>query len=189
MMGWCLVAGGITLLLIGLLVWAMRIAARRRLYGSMYGLRSGAVGDWGLSVLLAQGADAEQVAALLTADYERFEVVVAVDSVREAALLQELQKRYRLIRVDCPTVGASEALPVTALYRSRLRLFRRLVVVDVRRGARRERLNVLAEVATYELLMPLSRGCSLREGAVAWLVAEADRAHKRGPDPYSISVR
>ena len=97
--------GVVTLLWIGLVVWAMRIAARRRLYGSMYGLRSDAAGDWGLSVLLAQGSDEAQIAALLATDYERYEVVVAIDGVREAALLQMLLARYRLIRVAGRATG------------------------------------------------------------------------------------
>lgn len=185
-MGWWLVMGVVTLLLMGLVAWAMRIAARRRLYGSMYGLRSGAAGDWGLSVLLAQGADEEQVAALLTTDYERYEVVVALDGAQEAALLRVLQTRYRLIRVDCRPTDAFAASPITALYRSRLRLFRRLVVVDMRGGGRRERLDVVAEVATYELLLPLSRGYSLRDGAVAWLVAEADRAEGSAAESWVL---
>ena len=175
MMGWWLAMGVVTLLWIGLVVWAMRIAARRRLYGSMYGLRSDAAGDWGLSVLLAQGSDEAQIAALLATDYERYEVVVAIDGVREAALLQVLLARYRLIRVTGRATGELTAPPITALYRSRLRLFRRLVVVDVRCGLRCGRLNATAATAAYELLLPLPRGCCLREGAVAWLVAEADR--------------
>ena len=185
-MGWWLAAGMVTLLLMGLVAWAMRIAARRRLYGSLYGLRSDAVGDWGLSILLAQGADEGQVAALLTADYERCEVVVAMDGAREAPLLQLLQARYRLIRVDCRAIGELPAAPITALYRSRSRLFRRLVVVDVRSGNRAERLHAAAEMAAYELLMPLSRGCCLREGAVAWLVAEADRAVKHPAEVWVL---
>ena len=188
MTGWLLALIGVIGWLIGLLVWAMRVASRRRFYGSLYGLRSVVVGDLGLSVLVPTDADAEQVAALMRIDYERCEVVVVLDGVRDEALLRLLVSRYRLIRVAYRPAEELPTVPVEALYRSRVRLFRRLVVLDVRYGRRAERLDAAAEVAACELLLPMPRGCVVQEGVVEWLVAEADRAVVRAPEAWSLGL-
>lgn len=173
---WMVVSGLITAALVALIAWSNRVADRRRYVASLYGLRRDAVAEYGLSVLLPEGASVAQVMTLLMVDYGRYEVVVALDGVRDEVLLRELRMRYGLIAVTRPADAGRGRAVMQALYRSRVRAFRRLVVADVRSGRRSERLDVVTEVAAYELLLPLRQGVSLREGSVEWLIAEADRA-------------
>lgn len=186
MVVWIVVSGVITAVLVALIAWSNRVADRRRYVASLYGLRRDAVAEYGLSVLLPEGATVAQVMALLMVDYGRYEVVVALDGARDEALLRELRMRYGLIAVIRPADAGRGGAVMQALYRSRVRAFRRLVVADVRGGRHSERLDVVTEVAANELLLPLRQGVSLREGSVEWLIAEADRAPIEPPAALTL---
>lgn len=143
-----------------------RDCARRRLLRSMYGIRSGPVGRIGLSVLLTEGISLRRLERLLTVEYALFEVVAVLDGERQEELLTTLAARYRMIRVGCDPTGELPVSGVRALYRSRKRRFRRLVLVDRRADPATPPLHAAAEAAAYDYLWPLRPDERLTRGAV-----------------------
>lgn len=144
-----------------------RAFARRRLLLSMHGARADAVGGIGLSVLLPEGVTPRLAEELLSTEYALFEVVAVVDGLADPALLAQLAARYRLFRVSVPPADGTRAL-----YRSRKRRFRRLVLLDRPATDRRRACRAAAEAATYDYLLPLRPNERLTCGAVERVVCE-----------------
>lgn len=145
-----------------------RAFARRRLLLSMHGARADAIGDIGLSVLVPEGATLPLAEELLTVEYTLFEAVIVVDGLAETALLEALTERYGLFRAGMlPAVDGTRAL-----YRSRKRRFRRLVVLDRPATGRAAACRAAAEAASYDYLLVLRPAERLTCGAVERVVCE-----------------
>ncbi len=150
-----------------------RAYSRRRLWRTLSGAVAASFDGPGISVVASGAADAEQIAGLLAAEYARYEVVLVLDARRRTALFRETVARYRMIAVDC---RLSEELPVPqirGLYRSRLRCFRRLVLIDCASSRTEVALDAAVGVASYDWLLPVYGGRRLVPGAVERLAAEA----------------
>ena len=146
-----------------LLLAVLRARDRRLLVAAARTAYSDAPDGIGISVLCSGVTDPAQLENLLSPEYSRYEVVVVLDSRRQAAEFGALVARYRMIRVEWTFAGELEVTGVRALGRSRKRGFRRLVLVDrVFDGAAGD-LDAAAAVATYDYLLP---------GTVERLVAE-----------------
>lgn len=149
-----------------------RGARKRRLLAAPGGIGCDAPEEFGISVLCCGTCDAEQIAALMSEECARYEVVVAIDALRRPAEFEALAARYCMTRVEW---RGSDELPVSgirAVGRSRKRRYRRLVLVDRAQGTPEGDLNAAAAVATYDYLLPLDCGQRLLPDAVARLVAE-----------------
>lgn len=154
---------------LGRVAAASRACARRRLLGMLHGLRAGAVGRFGVSLLLADGVTLRRIEELLAVEYALYEVVAVLDGARDEELFGAIVARYRLIRVEYHPTGELPARGIRALYRSRKRCFRRLVLVDfeaAESGAPFPACDAAAEVASYDYLLPLRRGERLTDGAI-----------------------
>lgn len=165
-------AAGAALLRLGRVERACR---RRQLWRTLSGAVAASFDGPGISIVACGATDLRQIADLLAAEYARCEVVLVLDS-RRTSLFRETVARYRMISVDCPL---SEELPVPqvrALYRSRLRCFRRLVLVDCASSRTEVALDAAAGVASYDWLLPVCGGRQLVPGAVERLAAEAGDA-------------
>ena len=155
-----------------LLLAVLRARDRRLLVAAARTAYSDAPDGIGISVLCSGVTDPAQLENLLSPEYSRYEVVVVLDSRRQAAEFGALVARYRMIRVEWTFAGELEVTGVRALGRSRKRCFRRLVLVDrVFDGAAGD-LDAAAAVATYDYLLPVGRGQCLLPGTVERLVAE-----------------
>lgn len=155
-----------------LLLAVLRARDRRLLVAAARTAYSDAPDGIGISVLCSGVTDPAQLENLLSSEYSRYEVVVVLDSRRQAAEFAALIARYRMIRVEWTFAGELEVTGVRALGRSRKRCFRRLVLVDrVFDGAAGD-LDAAAAVATYDYLLPVGRGQCLLPGTVERLVAE-----------------
>ena len=155
-----------------LLLAVLRARDRRLLVAAARTAYSDAPDGIGISVLCSGVTDPAQLENLLSSEYSRYEVVVVLDSRRQAAEFGALVARYRMIRVEWTFAGELEVTGVRALGRSRKRCFRRLVLVDrVFDGAAGD-LDAAAAVATYDYLLPVGRGQCLLPGTVERLVAE-----------------
>lgn len=155
-----------------LLLAVLRARDRRLLVAAARTVYSDAPDGIGISVLCSGVTDPAQLENLLSPEYSRYEVVVVLDSRRQAAEFGALVARYRMIRVEWTFAGELEVTGVRALGRSRKRCFRRLVLVDrVFDGAAGD-LDAAAAVATYDYLLPVGRGQCLLPGTVERLVAE-----------------
>ena len=155
-----------------LLLAVLRARDRRLLVAAARTAYSDAPDGIGISLLCSGVTDPAQLENLLSPECSRYEVVVVLDSRRQAAEFGALVARYRMIRVEWTFAGELEVTGVRALGRSRKRCFRRLVLVDrVFDGAAGD-LDAAAAVATYDYLLPVGRGQCLLPGTVERLVAE-----------------
>lgn len=180
---------------LGVLCWVVinvRLSERkRRLLADAHGTSCDMLDCIGISVLCSGVKDTEQIENLLTPEYARYEVVLALDSRRSVTEFADIVARYRMIRVDYAPTDEFPAVGVRGLYRSRKRCFRRLVLLDrqtdapgenprigsVRAAAVHEYnriadLDAAAGAATYDFVIPLSGKTFLMPGAIDRLVVE-----------------
>ena len=187
-----------------LLLAVLRARDRRLLVAAARTAYSDAPDGIGISVLCSGVTDPAQLENLLSPEYSRYEVVVVLDSRRQAAEFGALVARYRMIRVEWTFAGELEVTGVRALGRSRKRCFRRLVLVDrvfdgaagdLDAAARRGHLRLPA--SRRQGAMPASRdrrtprrGTGLRTARIA-RPSRASRSGRtrRAPEPRGAGRR
>lgn len=108
------------------------------------------IGHIGVSAIVAYPDTPAPLIALLEEEYPHSEAVIITDLQSESASFESLIRRYRLIKVN-----HSHLEGVRALYRSRHRAFRRVVMVDLPTEHRKRASEVGREVASYENLLCL----------------------------------
>ncbi len=139
--------------------------------GSLCDLAEGA----GVSLLCSGISRIETVEGLLLTEYARFEAIVVVDGRAQPRLLEELVTSYSLFRTDYRPDGAWPVFGVRALYRSRCRWFRRLVVLDRAQTQLSDDWNAAAAVASFDWILPLTGDAALRPRGLCRLMAEVNR--------------
>lgn len=150
----------------------LRARNKRRLTLSMLGTSCDASGAIGFSLLCSGVRRLSQIENLLSSEYVRCEVVVAVDAALHRAFFETLAARYRLIRVEYLPVDEFPVARVRAMWRSRRRCFRRLVLLDRPEDTTARDWNAAASVASYDLLIPVRDGLYLLPGALERLSVE-----------------
>ena len=103
------------------------------------------IGHIGVSAIVAYPETPAPLLALLEEEYPHSEAVIITDLHSENPSFAELLRRYRLVKVN-----HSHLEGVRALYRSRHRAFRRVVMVDLPSEYRERASNVGRAVASYE---------------------------------------
>ena len=170
------------LLLLGILLGALLLllftwweeGRTQRLLRRYEGLCDGADGV-GLSLLLSEPRSGREVEESLLLERSRYEVVVVLNSERDLRLVEELREAFDLIRVDYHPLPELPVYGVEALYRSRQRGLRRLVLLTRSGGGGvEEDWTAAAGVASYEWLLPLRGGVHLRRRGVERLLAEVE---------------
>lgn len=160
----------ILLLAATLIVWVMR----RSQLGSLLEVISYSANDdvrqRGISVLVSGRRDLTQIEALLMSDYAHYEVIIVGDWLADEVLFKRIQSAFSLLEVNYSPLGELPEHPIRGLYRSRKRLFRRLVVVDRAKTSIDDDLDVGASVAIYENLLAIRGGATLREDALSRLL-------------------
>ena len=144
-----------------LAVWVVRVRrlfCTARMLSLSMASRSDSVGGVGISILVASPINIGVVISLLDSEYPLSEVVVALNGEQHKNLLSQLKIRYSL--GQCSGVGC-------AIYRSRSRCYRRLVVVVACGITDREMLlDLAARNALYNYLLTAPSQCSLFPFAV-----------------------
>lgn len=158
---WCvaLVSAALLLACGVVLRCVSRARAARRLAERMRCAAADAPGGIGISVLCFGATDAAQVAALLAEEYACYEVIVALDRLRQPALYAELVARYGMIAVT-PPAGVRE------LRRSCRRNFRRLVLLDRAEESAAGGSEAALCAASCDYVLPLHGATVLRPGAI-----------------------
>ena len=103
------------------------------------------IGHIGVSAIVAYPETPAPLLALLEEEYPHSEAVIITDLQSDNPSFAELLRRYRLVRVN-----HSHLEGVRALYRSRHRAFRRIVMVDLPMEHREQASDVGRAVASYE---------------------------------------
>lgn len=126
---------------------------------------SQSLGFIGCSVVCSGIADREQIADLLRQEYERYEVIVVLDSSFQAEALHEIVSHYRMVSVNCtPTLELPTS--IRHLYRSRQRSYRRLIVVDTPHCSTYNDWNAGILVSSFDYILPISDGMALYNRAI-----------------------
>lgn len=141
------------------------------------------LGFTGCSIICYEIDDIDQIENLLLTEFYRYEVVAVVDSHLRPDIFQDVVKRYGLIAVNS---AVSDELPchnIRALYRSRQRRHRRIVLIDEAYTSPHHSLNCATLVASYDYIIPLNASLRMLDRAiesVAILIAE------RWQDDFSV---
>lgn len=149
----------------------VRERRRGRMLAAMTGLRSDAPVGTGISVLCSGVTELARIEELLSEGHARYEVIVVLDARRHTELYTDLVARFRLFRMTYRPQPGLPAEGVRSMGRSRLRRFRRLVLIDRAEGDPAGDLNAAASVASYDTLLPLCGGDRLCADAVDRMVA------------------
>ncbi len=135
------------------------------------------IGFFGCSVLCPTIKNIRQIEMLLSCDYPRFEVIITLNPEREKELFLAVIKNYKLVKVNnsCPKeIDTSE---ITSLYRSRLRGYRRLIVITSDASDNYEALNTALNIASYDFIIPVSSNRYFHPHAITSLAIHLSQTH------------
>lgn len=157
-------------------VFALRVARgeeKARLMMMSQASVSAPVGNIGVSLVCVEPSCADAVSSMLAATYPTSEVIAVVDSVRDGDIVAAMVARYGLVAVDYVPCGSLHVAGVRRLYRSRCRACRRLVMLDMAHGDAAAMYDAAAGVASYDYLLPVPCGASVRPYAAGRMASEA----------------
>lgn len=137
------------------------------------------LGYIGCSAICSAGADLSHIERLLDVEYDRYEVIVVLDSDLERALFCDIVSRYRLIRVNCPTSDELPSATMRSLYRSRQRSFRRLILIDRCHSTLYDDLDAALSVASYQYVIPIGRNSTLCQHAIESIAIKLSEPENR----------
>ena len=166
---------------IAVLTIGLRISLRKwhsersRMLALSTAIETDAIGGIGISILCPRPSSVRFVEALLDARYPAVEVVVAIDAERDSDLLIELRTTYLLVAVNPPIAHADAPTP-RALYRSRNRSFRRLVVIDIPNCDIGSLLNAAICAASFDALAAILADSPLHPSAAGRIAIEIARS-------------
>ena len=112
------------------------------------------VGEVGYSVLCYGVTNISEIARLLNCEYSRYEVILALNSASNKPQFEQIVKHYKMVKVSHTTHTEIGSDKIINLYRSRLRGYRRLVVVDVATTSEYNALNSALSIASYDYIIP-----------------------------------
>ena len=126
------------------------------------------LGFTGCSVICYAVNDIEQIENLLHTEYDRYEILAVIDSRLYPDIFYSIVKQYGLIQVNTIVSDELSNTHIRALYRSRQRRFRRLVLLDEAYTSSYNSLDCATLVASYEYIIPLNASMRLREHAIEY---------------------
>ena len=156
------------------LAGAMRISRmreRNRLFGERPGYGNDPVSEEGISVVVAGFGEQVRIEQWLGNRYTRYEVVWVVD-LRTDFYARALMDRYAMTAVTLPTLGELPCEGLRALYRSRERRYRRLLLVDSVADDLPGAFNCGVNVASYDRILAVDGRSELLPGALQTLAIE-----------------
>lgn len=128
------------------------------------------VGFVGCSIICTGVSEMGQIRDLLSEEYDRYEVVVVLDSTLQSEAFREIVAHFRMIRVNDTQTGELPSASIAALYRSRQRSFRRLILIDRRASTPYDDLDAALSVASYGYLFPIGHNTRLCPRAIESVV-------------------
>lgn len=128
------------------------------------------VGFVGCSIICTGVSEMGQIRDLLSEEYDRYEVVVVLDSTLQSEAFREIVAHFRMIRVNDTQTGELPSASIAALYRSRQRSFRRLILIDRRTSTPYDDLDAALSVASYGYLFPIGHNTRLCPRAIESVV-------------------
>ena len=121
------------------------------------------IGHIGVSAIVSYPKTLAPLVALLEEEYPRSEAIFVADLQEEEILLSELVLRYSLIKVN-----NQHLTDTRALYRSRHRAYRRVVVVDLPIAHKERAFAIGKEVASYDNVLYLQGESIVERNAITY---------------------
>ena len=149
-------------MLVGAILFVARWHRTYRKISLVHVLRED-IGHVGVSAIVEYPETPAPLVALLEEEYPRSEAIIITDLEGGNPRLGELVKRYHLVRVN-----HSHLEGVRALYRSRQRTFRRVVVVDLPMENWRQAAAIGREVASYDNILFLQGESIVERNALTY---------------------
>ena len=141
-----------------------------------------ATGLTGCSVICCKVTDLKQIEHLLSTEHDLYEVIVVIDTLCDGEFFSQIRHHFKLIRVNAPDTHELDHTPIRALYRSKLRCFRRLVLLDKEQTTTYDDLDAATSIASYDYLLPLPHNALLRQGSIESIITQLNDYHDRGFD-------
>ncbi len=124
------------------------------------------LGFIGCSVICSGVTRLEHIEELLGQEYDRYEVIITLDAEQYPDEFRRIISHYRMIRVNCTPSEELPAASIRALYRSRQRSYRRLIVVERALSDIYSDLDAATVVASYNYLLPAGADTHLCDKAI-----------------------
>lgn len=134
------------------------------------------IGFVGCSILCTESRSLCDVEHLLRSEYNRYEIILTLSAEREHQEFDALIHHFRLIQVNTP--AAQDNSPaIKRLFRSRLRIFRRVVLIDHANLSPLERIRAAASVAAFNYIIPLRAPLTLHPLAIEHIALTLSHRH------------
>ena len=124
------------------------------------------IGFIGFSIIGHDIRNMLHISQLLGSEYNRYEVIITIDSAQHPQTLEAIIKRYRMVSVNHSTYREITTPRINNLFRSTSRVFRRLVVVDCSTTNYYEALNIALSFSSYDYIIPIRRTITLMPHAI-----------------------
>ena len=148
-----------TLLCAILFVGRWHYISSRSTIGQM--VREG-IGQIGISAIVEHPSTSAPLLSLLEQEYPHSEIIVVAE-VKPNSPFAELIGQFRLIRVN-----HNPHSHIRALYRSRCRAYRRVVVIDLPKEYRSEALKEARDVASFNYILRLQGECEVARNTLTY---------------------
>ena len=119
------------------------------------------IGFIGFSIICDNIRDIAHISQLLGSAYNRYEVILTINSAQHPQAVEAIIKHYRMVSVNHSPYREITTPRINNLYRSTSRVFRRLVMVDCSTTDYCEALNTALSFTAYDYIIPLDRTLSL----------------------------
>ena len=135
------------------------------------------IGFFGCSVLCPTIKNIRQIEMLLSCDYPRYEIIITLNPEREKELFLAVIKNYKLVKVNSTCPQEIDSPEITSLYRSRLRGYRRLIVITSDASNNYKALNTALNIASYDYIIPVSSNHYFHPHAITSLAIHLSQTH------------
>lgn len=136
----------------------------------------------GYSVLCTNIEEISLIEQLLTSNFYRYEVIISINSANQRELFHDIIKRYKLVEVNNSFPQEIQSSPIIALYRSRLRGYRRLIVADIATTNQYDALNTALNISSYDYIIPILEAMYLRPNAISAIAFSLSQERHRNPE-------
>lgn len=140
------------------------------------------LGFIGCSILCRNIRHIQDIQALLCSEYDRYEIIITMDTNLQPELFHDIVKQFKMIRVTPPDSSDLRHSPIRQLYRSRQRCFRRLILLDKGQTTSYDDFNAATTIASFDYLLPFNCSSTLRHHAIEDIaIILANLSNSRSP--------
>jgi len=107
----------------------------------------------------------QNVRSMLSLEYNNFDLIIINDGSKDDSIAKLVEK-YDLVEVPFDYLATIPTKPIKAIYKSKNRAFKRLMVVDKENGGKADALNVGLNISDKELVACVDVDCIIETDAL-----------------------